>query len=59
MNVLKKLDKDDEMPVLKNQEIKFEVSKLGEKSKLFSRYFLLRIRTPLKKFSEDEKNLSS
>ena len=49
MNVLKKLDKDDEMPVLKNQEIKFEVSKLGEKSMQFSRYFLLRIKTPLKK----------
>ena len=59
INVLKKIDTKDEMPILKNQEIRFEVTKSGRKSKQISRFYLLRIRTSLEKFTEEEKDLSS
>ena len=47
------------MPTLKNLEIKFKVTKSGSKAKTVSHFYLLRIKTPLKKFSEEEKDLSS
>lgn len=59
VNILKKLDEKEEMPYLKNREIKFTVTKTDSRYEHISRFYLLKIKTNLKKFAEEELTLGS